>query len=373
MSGWIISGCLLTCLALAGFLVHARRQLRASREAFEVLSEQAPLGILRADADGLCVYANQTWCELSGLRLDQTLGRFWSQAVHPDDVGAVMAKWAESIAARRPYVDEVRLLHPDGAVCRVLAGGRPIHDDHGGVIGYIATVLDMTGIEQANRELAQRERLLRNLIDVQEDEKQLLCHEFHDGLIQYAVGSKMMLEGLREAGAVNPCQAVVDSVIECLAKGIEDGRRVIRGIRPATLDDLGLRAAIEDLAGELREAGIAVEATIDPGLDEAPPPLQTTVYRIVQETLNNVRKHAGTDRVRVRVVRQADRAEVSVEDFGCGFDQATAPGEGFGLLGIRERVRLAGGDCTVESSPGRGTQVRAWLPLPSEDVPALGP
>ncbi len=368
MTTWIIAGCLVCCLALAGLLVHARRQLRSSREAFEVLSEQAPLGILRADADGMCVFANQTWCDLSGLSLDQTLGQRWSQAVHPDDVVTVMAKWAESVAAHGPYVNEVRLLRPDGTVRHVLAGGRPIHDDHGRVTGYIGTVLDMTGLERANRELARRERLLRSLIDVQENEKQLLCHEFHDGLIQYAVGSKMLLESVRVGNLDEPCHAVVDSVIDCLAKGIEDGRRVIRGIRPAALDDLGLRAALADLADELREAGIAVEATLDPGIDRIPPALQTTVYRIVQESLNNVRKHSGSDRVRVSVAlaQVAERVELSVEDFGCGFDLGSA--EGFGLLGFRERVRLVGGECSVDSTPGLGTRVDVCLPLATESA-----
>jgi PAS domain S-box-containing protein len=368
MSAWIGGCCVVGCLALAGLLVHARRQLRASREAFNVLSQQAPLGILRADVEGMCVFANHTWCDLSGLRLDQTLGQRWSQAVHPDDVPAVMAKWAESVAAHGPYVNEVRLLRPDGTVRHVLAGCRPIHDDHGRVTGYIGTVLDMTGLERANRELARRERLLRSLIDVQENEKQVLCHEFHDGLIQYAVGSKMLLESVRAGNLDEPCQAVVDSVIDCLAKGIEDGRRVIRGIRPAALDDLGLRAALDDLADELREAGIAVEADVDPGIDRIPPALQTTVYRIVQESLNNVRKHSGSDRVRVSVVlaRVAERVELSVEDFGSGFDLGSA--EGFGLLGVRERVRLVGGECSVDSTPGLGTRVDACLPLATESA-----
>ena len=367
MVGWILSAFVLACLGLGAALVRLRRQLCVSRKALAVLSDQAPIGILRSDAEGNCVYANANWCELSGLSLEETLGHRWSQAVHPDDVGQVMAKWCESVTAGQPYVNEVRIRRPDGTVRTVLAGGGPIRDDHGAVTGFIGTVLDITGLERANRELAQREKLLRNLIDVQEDEKQILCHEFHDGLVQYAVGSKMLLEALREGGEVNPCRAVVDSVIECLAKGIEDGRRVIRGIRPAALDDLGLRAALEDLAGELRESGIAVDATIDPGVDRIPPALQTTIYRIVQESLNNARKHAGSDRVRVTAVRRGDRVEVAAEDFGCGFDQAATTGEGFGLLGIRERVRLAGGDCTVDSTPGRGTQVRAWLPLAGDD------
>ena len=372
MSGWIVAACLLACLGLLGLggsLLRLRRQLQASREEFDLLSQQAPMGILQADATGSCVYSNENWCEISGLSLEQTLGHRWSQAVHPDDLARVMTAWSESVAAHRPYVEELRVQRPDGTIRHVLAGARPIQDDHGQVSGFIGTVLDITGVEVATRELARRERLLRILIDAQENEKLLMCHEFHDGLVQYAVGSKMLLEALREGDLSESSRTVVDSVIKCLAKGIEDGRRVIRGIRPAALDDLGLQAALDDLADELRESGIAVEATVDPAIDQLPATLQTTVYRIVQESFNNARKHASSDRVRVTVARHADRVAVTAEDFGCGFDPTTA-GEGFGLLGIRERARLAGGECTVDSAPGRGTRVRVWLPLPPE--PAVG-
>ena len=372
MSGWIVAACLLACLGLglAGWLLRVRRELGASREEFSLLSQQAPMGILRADAEGKCVYANENWCEISGLSLEQTIGHRWSQAVHPDDLARVMTAWSESVAARRPYVEQLRIRPPDGTIRHVLAGARPIYDDRGQISGFIGTVLDITGLEVANRELARRERLLRTLIDTQESEKLLMCHEFHDGLVQYAVGSKMLLEALREGDLSESSRTVVDSVIKCLAKGIEDGRRVIRGIRPAALDDLGLQAALEELADELRESGIAVEATVDPEIDQIPLTLQTTVYRIVQESLNNARKHASSDRVRLTVARHADRVAMSAEDFGCGFDPTTAS-EGFGLLGIRERARLAGGECTVDSAPGRGTRVRVWLPLPAEQAAGL--
>jgi PAS domain S-box-containing protein len=372
VSGWIVAACLLACLGLglAGWLLRVRRELGASREEFSLLSQQAPMGILRADAEGKCVYANENWCEISGLSLEQTIGHRWSQAVHPDDLARVMTAWSESVAARRPYVEQLRIRPPDGTIRHVLAGARPIYDDRGQISGFIGTVLDITGLEVANRELARRERLLRTLIDTQESEKLLMCHEFHDGLVQYAVGSKMLLEALREGDLSESSRTVVDSVIKCLAKGIEDGRRVIRGIRPAALDDLGLQAALEELADELRESGIAVDATVDPKIDQIPLTLQTTVYRIVQESLNNARKHASSDRMRLTVARHADRVAMSAEDFGCGFDPTTAS-EGFGLLGIRERARLAGGECTVDSAPGRGTRVRVWLPLPAEQAVGL--
>jgi len=494
MGGWIVVGCLLACLALAGMLARVRHQLAGCREAFGSLSQNVQVGILQADLDGSCVYANESWCELSGLTIGETLGHRWSQAVHPDDLPSVMAKWQESIDSRQPYLNEVRLLRPDGAIRYVLAAAQPIRDQRGQITGFLGTVLDITSrrtaerlarekdsllrtlvdhssaaiylkdsqgryllvnrrhlelfpqmrefqpgstpfdwfpadlarsfietdaevfrtgqtitfrenltrpgdpqrtylsvkfpvldeggaimavggisadisdLEDARRELERRERLLRNLIEVQEEEKQLLCHEFHDGLIQYAVGSKMLLEALRETALPESCRAVVDSVIDCLAKGIEDGRRSIRGIRPAALDDLGLRAALDDLADELRASGIGVETILDPSIDLLPASLQTTLYRIAQESFNNVRKHSGSPSVCLTVAQAAGRVELIAEDDGRGFDQAVAGGEGFGLLGVRERVRLVGGECAVESAPGRGTRLKVSLPVPADEA-----
>lgn len=369
MTGWIVFGCLVACGVLVANVLRLRQQLLISREAFDVLSQRAPMGIMRADVTGLCTYANQTWCDLSGLSLTETVGHSWSRAIHPDDLAQVMAKWEQSVRLQQPYVNEVRLLRPDGCERRVLAGACPIHDQQGSVTGFVGTVLDVTRLDQASRELAERERLLRALIDIQEDEKQLLCHEFHDGLIQYAVGSKMLLEGLREGGVPKDCHAAVDTAIECLAKGIEDGRRVIRGIRPAALDDLGLRAALDELADDLRESGIDVTTNFTAGIDDVSPALQTTVYRVVQESLNNARKHSGSGRVELSAIREDDVLKLTITDFGRGFDPAAAPGSGFGLAGVRERVRLAGGRSTVETAVGAGTRITISLPVTPDDAP----
>jgi len=230
---------------------------------------------------------------------------------------------------------------------------------------------DISDIKEARRELAEREMLLRRLIEIQESEKQSLCHEFHDGLIQYAVGSKMLLESLRQSTLPEGVLPGLDSVIDCLAKGIADGRRVIRGIRPAVLDDLGLGAALEDLAGEIREADISVELQLTAAIDGIPGPLQTTVYRVVQESLNNARKHSGTARIRLAVTIAAGALEVDVEDFGSGFDPATLSRDGLGLLGLKERIRLAGGRCKILSQVGSGTRVQVWLPLPVDESSGL--
>jgi len=357
---------------LAIWLARVRGALRATRDAFDTLATRAPIGIMQTDASGSCTFANDAWLRISGLDATGTLGHEWSRAVHPDDLQSMMEKWERSVRERRPYVNEVRIVRPDGGLRTVLAAAAPIPEPGGTVRGYIGTVLDVTELALARRTLADRERLLGNLLEVQEGEKQRLCHEFHDGLIQYAVGSKMLLESLRHAPLDEAARPVLESVVEYLAKGIEDGRRVIRGIRPQVLDDLGLRAAIDELCAELRVAGIEVEAAIDPWIDAAPASLQTTIYRIVQESLSNVRRHSGAVRVEVRVGRTDGLLEAVVEDRGCGFDPAfvqaaSSPQHagGFGLLGIRERARLAGGSCLIDSQRGGGTTIRVRLPLPA--------
>lgn len=217
---------------------------------------------------------------------------------------------------------------------------------------------------------ARKEQVLRRLIDVQEQEKQFLCHEFHDGLIQYAVGAIMLLESLAEDDrSLSPeARDIVISAVACLRRGVEDGRRVIRGILPASLDDLGLKAAIEDLVAHMREAGFTIAAQLDPGIDTIPPDLQTTAYRVVQESLSNVRRHSGSSSVEVAVLRAGDAVELHVADQGCGFDPQTAGRKGFGLVGMAERVRLVGGECRIESRPGAGARIAVRLPLAGGDA-----
>jgi len=148
-----------------------------------------------------------------------------------------------------------------------------------------------------------------------------------------------------------------------LAKGIAEGRQVVRGVRPTVLDDIGLEAALEDLAIQQEGLGVAVECRIRADLVPIQPSLQTTIYRVVQESLNNVRKHSGSDRAVVSL-RQVDGGlRLEIEDRGHGFDVESARQRGFGLIGMIERVRLAGGTMRIDSSPGGGTRVTAELPL----------
>ena len=217
--------------------------------------------------------------------------------------------------------------------------------------------------EKAQSMLQDKEKLLRRLIDVQESEKQTIGHDIHDGLLQYVIGGRMLLESFERGNLDAHQRDTLDSVIGYLSKGIDDARQVVRGVRPTVLDDLGLQAAIHDLADQYRELGVHVECTIDRSLEGVAPSLKTTVYRITQEALANARKHSGSGRLLVTLARQGAELVLTIEDFGCGFDTKGAADTGFGLTGMAERARLAGGECRVVSKRGSGTKVVCRLPI----------
>jgi signal transduction histidine kinase len=158
--------------------------------------------------------------------------------------------------------------------------------------------------------------------------------------------------------------------LEEIGLQIENLRSIVSDLRPAALDELGLAPALESLVARTQVAqGITVRASIElsdvnEGSARLPPEIETTVYRLVQESLNNVIKHAGARSAEVAVRASNGSVSVEVRDDGAGFDPG-APSSGFGLAGMHERVELAGGSLTVSSTSGEGTLVHALLPAPA--------
>jgi signal transduction histidine kinase len=158
----------------------------------------------------------------------------------------------------------------------------------------------------------------------------------------------------------------VTQALEEMGHDIDELRGLITELRPATLDQLGLRAALEDLAERFAHgAGIELASDLSIGAERLDPELETAVYRLVQESLTNVAKHAGAAGVTLRVTVGEGRLDALISDDGRGFDP-TAERSGFGLAGMRERVELTGGELQIESMPGSGTRVIASLPLAGE-------
>lgn len=288
--------------------------------------------------------------------------------VHLEDRPKIIEAVQAAVVNRAPSRIEYRVTGPDGVMRWVEIVGQVFTGEAGQAEIVRGVGFDITEKKAAYDEIARRRAILRRLIDVQENERQTLCHDLHDGLLQYAIGAKMQLESTFHEKDAAERMGRIRAAVDCLDRGIAEGRQVIRGVRPSVLDDLGLTAAIADLAEQMLDAGITVGTDLDECIDAVPPMLRTTIYRVVQEALTNARKHAGSDRATVEVRALAHEVHVRVRDHGSGFDIDDAPNRGFGVVGMSERVRLAGGRFWIESQPGFGTQVNACLPIPAGDA-----
>lgn len=212
--------------------------------------------------------------------------------------------------------------------------------------------------------LTSPETVLRRLIEVQERERQLVSYEIHDGLAQYLAGAAMQLEALlhEQGEAASP---LLITALRLVRAAAEESRRLIGGLRPPALDELGIVDAIESLIADARIEIPTVEFTHDLPGERLPPDLETTIFRVVQESLSNARKHSRARSARVALSREGRAVRVVVRDEGRGFDPNAVPDDRFGLEGIRQRCRLAGAEPRIESAPGRGTTIEVTLPVPA--------
>ena len=211
-------------------------------------------------------------------------------------------------------------------------------------------------------------RTVEKLIFAQEQERRIVAYDVHDGLAQLIVSAKQHLDTCEDLWKSDPARAEqeLDLGLDRMERAIVEVRRLLTALRPSLVDPIGLIPAVRASLDEVgREAGWAVSLTQN--LEEArlPAVVETSAYRIVQEALANALKHARTARVDVDFKKDGDTLFITVADWGVGFRSTSGetPGSGLGLLSMRERARLLGGDCVIESEPERGTRVRVRLPL----------
>jgi PAS domain S-box-containing protein len=312
---------------------------------------------------GAVVYSSR-WKEMLGYADDEIEPHIsaWEKLLHPDDVEGAQ-RVNESVArGASTYEGEFRLRHKDGHFVQVLSRGYPVRREAGGpVVRIVGTHFDLTERKRAEAERARTEFLAR-LVFAQEDERRRIAREMHDQFGEQLTALALRIRMLKEAcGDREDWRAHVES-IEAIAQRLDrDVDTLVWELRPTALDDLGLRAAlanyVQDWSGR-----VGISATLHTsGLldDRLQPDAETALYRIAQEALTNVTKHAKAKNVDVILERRADNVLLIIEDDGVGFEPAAGRGggQGFGLVGMQERAGLVGATLEIESSPGKGTTV----------------
>ena len=258
--------------------------------------------------------------------------------------------------------------------------GRQFDDDDLGVLGLFAAravlALEVSrGLEgerrrvEAEARLADAERrsqvrreTLVRIVEAQEEERGRIARELHDEFGQHLASVLLGLRLVEQAGVADEARDAMAELVQTINSAISQLRTLAIELRPTALDDLGLVPALERLTESYsRRTGVLVELVVDEISDRLPPLVETTVYRVVQESLTNVAKHAGAESVIVRGEVRGSELVVTVTDDGKGFDPNNQPG-GFGLNSMRERSEMVSGTVRVTSSPGKGTTVELRVP-----------
>ena len=205
------------------------------------------------------------------------------------------------------------------------------------------------------------------LLDAYEQYRKLVAYEIHDGVVQCLTGALMTLEasvGILGNEVPAAAREGFGRTAELLRDGITEARALMNGLRPEILEDHGLIAAVDHLVRESRRStqGI-IDLSYRGDFDRLAPPLETTLFRIVQESLANALHHSGSNKVRIALVQEGQRIRVVIEDWGVGFDPRKVAQNRFGIQGICQRTKVFGGEATIDSAPGKGTRIVVDLPL----------
>ncbi len=224
---------------------------------------------------------------------------------------------------------------------------------------------EITARRLAERKIQDEQRLLRELLDLQERERKLISHELHDGFVQDIVGAQMLLDAaICQAGVRDSVlYEEMDAAQSLLQKAIAEARRMIRDLRPVIIrDETGVIGALHDMVAQEDKAGdLQIRFEHDVRFNRLDPMLEGTIFRIVHESLVNARKRSEAELVTIRLT-EPDDILLEIEDRGKGFDVSQVSPDRFGVRGIRERARLFGGRATINSRPGEGTKITVVLP-----------
>jgi signal transduction histidine kinase len=225
------------------------------------------------------------------------------------------------------------------------------------------TLADRAAVAVDLSERVGRDAFARS-IAAQELERKRLARELHDETGQALTSILLGLKPLEQSARTDEDRAAVASVRELVVSTLRDVRRLAVELRPSALDDFGLGTAVERLAGNFREqTHLAVDLQTRLREDRLPAETETALYRIVQEALANVVKHADASRVSIVITQNERSVAAVVEDDGRGFDPDANPDDVLGLVGMRERIGLVGGRLRIESAEGKGTTVAAEVPI----------
>ena len=347
--------------------------LNQAEEKYRGIFENAIEGIFQSSPDGRFISANPAMARMFGYDSAEELIDDRRDIELQHYVDPQRRSFFQKLISEKGIVQgfELQAYRKDGSTIWTSENVRAVCDENGTLLYYEGIVEDITQRKQVE---AERVELLRQLVKAQEDEQRRISRELHDqmgqSLAALLLGLKSLKDSVREKSATESIQRLQD-ITNRIADEIHG---LIRELRPTALDDLGLQTALTNFLDEWSErSNIAIDFHCNGLLNQRlGSQLESTIYRIVQEAINNVIKHANARNVSIILEKRGNRVLVIIEDDGVGFDaeallKTPAKNRRFGLLGMQERVALVGGSLSIESTPAVGTTVLVHIDISGDN------
>jgi len=354
--------------------------LRESEERFRSAFEDAATGIALMANDGYFMQVNQTLCKILGYSEEELLSKTWVEITEPDDLNGCF-DWLKRVKAGEQSAYEKRFIHKLGQPVWVMVSSSVVRDSQDRIQYFISLFHDISSRKQAEEALKiskenllaesnQRKILSKRLIDLLEKDRHDIAMELHDNIGQILTSLKIYLEIIDDKLKPDTeLGSLTKTAIKRANLAINDLNNSSQRLMPSILDALGLVPSLRSLLNEFRElTDIKIgffNRNVQKRFDREK---ELAIYRIVQEALNNIVKHAKAKNVYVSLLKKGAVLSLSVEDNGVGFDQNKAmkisKGKGpLGLVIMRERALQLDGELTIESILGKGTHLLVEIPI----------
>lgn len=346
-----------------------RRDLELSERRYRAFFEKTTVGAGQSTLDGVLIKVNDALCRITGYSRRELLGKKFTDLTHPEDKD-IDAVFRQLISGEiDSYKTRKRIIRKDGSPIWIQADAGVVRNTEGRPLHAVAVVQDITkgklaeeGLLQAHNELRE---LAARLITAQEEERARIGRELHDGVGQLVAALSLDVTNIKESlpqGKIKISRGL-NTLKQRIFRLANNIRELSHELHPAVLEHAGLAAALQSFCTEFRHREkIKVELRVGAVPSLKDPQADLSLYRIVQEGLQNIRKHARVKAAEIELSSEKDRLALRIHDKGAGFDPA-ATRSGLGLTSIRERVHLLGGRLKINSAPGRGTELLIEVPI----------
>jgi PAS domain S-box-containing protein len=352
--------------------IRAEQSLRANRQLLEKTLHSLRSAVFIVNGDTMVIEeCNPATTQIFGYTRDEVIGRTTASLHANEAMAEQFASHLHSAVEDKGFLSdfEFKMRRKDGTVFPTEHSMMPIRNEVGRLVSWVSVVQDITERKRVGEELRQ---LPWRIIEAQETERLRVAREMHDGVNQVIASVKMRLRKVEsQVGTLNPAaREILARCDNLLVQALEENRRIAHNLRPSDLDELGLAAACRNFCKEIQaRTNLTVKCIIAPLGQRLPPAVELNLFRIVQEALTNVEKHAQARTIRLRLSFQGDSVVLRIQDDGRGFAPrrpraGRGKWRGIGLTNMRERALSSGGTCEVLSTPKKGTTISVRIPCP---------